>query len=163
MEEWRGLEDLELSRYSVSSFGRVMNNDTDRILRQHQNQSGVQQVQIVDDKGRRANLSVAKLVASYFVPGWTHFADTPINLDGDRSNNHMDNLAWRSRRFAIRYNWQFENPPPPLQEIECENTLERFDSIRHAAVHYGLIETEIAVSLYAGTPVWPLGLVFRSV
>ena len=36
--------------------------------------------------------------------------DTPINLDGDRHNNRVENLTWRPRWFAIKYNQQFRHP-----------------------------------------------------
>ena len=165
MEVWHNLGDMDLDNYSVSNMGRVRNDRTNRIMKQSQNQSGASKVSLARHVGDpRITLGVANLVARYFVEGETREFDTPINLDGDRSNNMASNLAWRPRWFAINYHRQFQFQPIVFdQRIVCLDTDEVFDSCRAAAIHYGLLEREIAEATLQGRGVWPLGYDFRVV
>ena len=83
--------------------------------------------------GEQRHRSVPLLVAKAFIPQPPGPFDTPINLDGDRHNNHIHNLAWRPRWFAIKYNQQFRYPykilfEAPVVELEhgevSENSFE---------------------------------------
>src|SRR3954463_11128186 len=107
--------------YSISSYGRVRNDETDRILALTRNQHGVVQVGLMRD-GLQYKRGVALLVARAFLdPPAIETFDTPINLDGDRCNNHIDNLMWRPRWFAVKFHQQFDGHIPkinePIQEI----------------------------------------------
>ena len=52
---------------------------------------------------------VARLVAQAFIERNFPAYNTPINIDGDRWNNSVNNLAWRPRWFAVKYNRQFSH------------------------------------------------------
>lgn len=162
MEEWRVIP--EFPEYSVSTLGRVMNNRTGRILVLTQNQYGVAQVGFFLD-GVQYKRGVAKLVAHQFLdPSALEAFDTPINLDGDRMNNEIDNLMWRPRWFAIQYHRQFHHPHPgfktPIVEVK---TNEHFKTSMHAATRYGLLDKEIFIATMNNTYVWPTYQVFRAV
>ena len=153
-ELWREIP--EFPNYSVSNFGRVCTNWTERILVTYANQSGLVQVGLMKD-GKQYHRSVPLLVAKAFIPQPSGPFDTPINLDGDRHNSHIDNLAWRPRWFAIKFNQQFrelyENHiDVPIEDIKTgevtENSLE-------CAKRYGLLEQEIVMSILNNTYVWP--------
>ena len=163
MEQWHSLEDLELATYSVSDQGKVRNDRTNRIMRTSPNQSGTYKVSLVRHPGEPAvTMGVAHLVARYFVIGESREFDTPINLDGDRSNNAAYNLVWRPRWFAINYHRQFNNDPIIFnQPIVCLDTDESFPDCRQASIRYGLLERDIAESVMTGRPVWPLTYDFR--
>jgi hypothetical protein len=96
-------------------------------------------------------------VAKAFLPPVAGPFDTPINLDGDRHNNQVDNLAWRPRWFAIKYNKQFRHPydnpiTSPIVDLKTgivsENSFE-------AAKAYGLLEQDLVLSIVNRTYVWP--------
>lgn len=153
-EHWKTIEFFH--NYSVSNFGNVRTNKSGRILSISPNQFGVVQVGLMRD-GVQYHRSVPLLVAKAFLPIKPAPFDTPINLDGDRNNNHVDNLIWRPRWFAIKYNRQFRyrserhisNPIVDLKTNEISpNSFE-------CAKRYGLLEEEIVLAIINRTYVWP--------
>lgn len=81
----------EAPRYSVSSFGRVRNDETGRILKC--DSKGYQVVCLDLDDGRRFTRYVHRLVAKAFYDGWAD--DLEVNHDDtDKSNNYVGNLEW---------------------------------------------------------------------
>lgn len=155
MEElWSVIEGFE--NYSVSNFGRVRSNWSERILVAYPNQSGLVQVGLMLN-GKQYHRSVPLLVAKAFIPQPSGPFDTPINLDGDRSNNHVDNLAWRPRWFAIKFNKQFRESyenhiPEPIEDLKTGEVTE--DSLE-CAKRYGLLENEIVMGILNNITVWP--------
>lgn len=143
-EEWVEIPLLE--QYLVSTQGRVKNSKTGRILALQRNQSGSIYVSLQID-GKSLVRSVTRLVSDNFVPNiYTHISDlypfnTPIHLDGDRSNNYVNNLVWRPRWWAIEYQMQFPFDKPridvPLIEIHSG---EIFANSIEVCLRYGLIE-----------------------
>lgn len=154
MEQWRAID--EFSDYSVSSEGRVRNDDTGRILVQRSNTTGVVYVGLQRNRKQFCR-SVPLLVATEFVerPGNDMF-DTPINLDGDKWNNRPENLMWRPRWFAIRYRQQFwkerRGYDVPIMDIA---TGEVYPTSWDAALKFGLLDREIALAIGNRTYVWP--------
>lgn len=161
-ELWEIIPDFE--NYSVSNFGRVRTNFSERILVTYANQSGLVQVGLMLN-GKQYHRSVPLLVARAFIPQPSGPFDTPINLDGDRHNNHVDNLVWRPRWFAVKYNRQFREPyensiNEPIQDIKNGEVSE---SSFECAKRYGLLEDEIVLSILNNTYVWPTYQRFRVV
>ena len=119
-ERWAPIEGFPL--YEVSDQGRVRNVKTGHIKIPQINQAGIVNVLLVA-RGEQSRRSVAVMVAEAFLPEppqtWNA---TPINMDGDRTNNWVDNLEWRPRWFAIRYHQQFHRGvargSPPRQSRE---------------------------------------------
>jgi hypothetical protein len=159
-ENWKEIPDFP--GYSVSDWGRVRSDRSGRILALNENQSGLVYVGLVQD-GIQYHRSVPLMVSNAFIFRPFGPFDTPINLDGDRFNNHVDNLAWRPRWFAIKYHMQFKwVPEHPIEEpiidiktnVICENSFE-------CAITYGLLEHELIDSIYNNTYVWPTYQQFR--
>lgn len=153
-EHWRVIDDFR--EYSVSNFGNVRSNKSGRILSTSPNQFGVVQVGLMRD-GVQYHRSVPLLVAKGFLPIKPGPFDTPINLDGDRLNNHVDNLVWRPRWFAIKYNRQFRHPTEmrisrPIVDVK---TGEVSPNSLECAKRYGLLEEEIVIAITTRTYVWP--------
>jgi NUMOD4 motif len=153
-EQWSQIEDFP--GYSVSDHGRVRTDRSGRILRLSVNQFGLLQVGMMRD-GAQYHRSVPLLVAKAFLPELTGPFDTPINLDGDRLNNHISNLAWRPRWFAIKYNQQFRHPyqnsiMAPVVDLK---TGEISDNSFECAKRYGLLEQDLVLSILNRTYVWP--------
>lgn len=154
MEQWTSIENFP--DYSVSDYGRIRADKSGRILALSLNQYGLLQVGMMRD-GEQKHRSVPLLVAKAFIPQPSGPFDTPINLDGDRLNNRVDNLAWRPRWFAIKYNQQFRYPydypiANPLVDLKsgevCLNSTE-------CAKVYGLLEEDLVLSVLNRTYVWP--------
>ena len=153
-ERWKPIE--RFPGYSVSNLGRIRADKSGRSLSLNPNQFGVIQVGLMRD-GEQWHRSVPLLVAKAFVPPSGEAFDTPINLDGDRTNNRAENLLWRPRWFAIKYNQQFRMPHPhrikrPIIDLKteevCGNSLE-------CAKMFGLLEDDLILSIMNRTYVWP--------
>lgn len=160
--EWIALEDFP--GYSINILGQVMNEDTNRVMAMTKNQHHVIQVGLMRD-GLQHKRAVGLLVAKLFLPTpEPPTFNTVINLDGNRSNNHVENLMWRPRWFAVRYHKQFFNDRrgflEPIIEIHTE---ERFKNSWQAAIKYGLLDREILTATLNRTYVWPTYQEFRTV
>lgn len=154
MENWVVIENFP--DYSVSDHGRVRADKSDRILSLSVNQYGVVQVGLMKN-GVQRHRSVPLLVAKAFIEPPRGPFDTPINLNGDRHDNHVDNLVWRPRWFAIRYNQQFRYPYEnsiihPVFDLKTgEVSANSFE----CAIKYGLLERDLVFSILNRTYVWP--------
>jgi NUMOD4 motif len=153
-EQWKTID--RFPRYSVSDLGRVRFDKSGRILRCNENQYGLLQVGLMDE-GIQRHRSVPLLVAKAFLPELPGPFDTPINLDGDRHNNQVDNLVWRPRWFAIKYNQQFRYPyENPIEALIMDlKTHEISENSFECAKRYGLLEKDLVVSIMNRTYVWP--------
>lgn len=142
--------------YDVSNHGRIRSNKSGWILALNENQFGLLQVGLMRD-GVQHHRSVPLLVAKAFLPEVSGPFDTPINLNGDRHDNHIDNLAWRPRWFAIRYNQQFKHPyeNPILSPVVDVGTGTVSPNSFECAKRYGLIEKDLVLSILNRTYVWP--------
>jgi hypothetical protein len=148
--------------YSVNPLGQVRKDSTKRLLHTRLNQYGVPYVGLMRD-WRQCIRSLPRLVATAFLPTPNEIFDTPINLDGDRTNCHVDNLMWRPRWYAIYYANQFKdryfNPiEAPVRALE---TKEVFSNSLDAACRYGLLEREVVLSVLNQTPTWPTYQMFE--
>lgn len=160
MERWKPIPDFP--GYSVSDRGRVLNEDTQRIMAVLVNQQGVAYVGLTRDKVQYRR-GLALLVANEFLdPPPASIFDTPIHLDGDKTNADVRNLAWRPRWFAVKYHKQFKHPPKgfrvPIQDVETGTI---FETSWEAAITYGLLDEEILSSIVNLTYVWPTYQKFR--
>lgn len=161
-ERWADI--LEFPGYSISDHGRVLNARTNFFIRPTRNSHQLAIVGLMHN-GIQHKRSLPLLVASAFIrkPSNPNF-DTPVNLDGDRMNNHYMNLTWRPLWFARNYRKQFsDNHTTFDQPIEDVETREIYDNSMHAAIVNGLLDTEIYLSMLNNTYVWPTGQIFRQV
>lgn len=154
VENWMPIENFP--GYSVSDHGNIRTDKSGRILVLTENQFGLLQVGMMRD-GEQKHRSVPLLVAKAFIPQPPGPFDTPINLDGDRHNNHVNNLAWRPRWFAIRYNRQFRYPyeNPIMAPVVDLETGEVSDNSFECAKRYGLLEKDLVLSILNRTYVFP--------
>jgi hypothetical protein len=161
-EEWKSIRNFE--NYSVSNWGNIRSEKSGRLLTLSQNQFNVVYVGLVHE-GVQHHRSVPLLVANAFIERKFDPYDTPINLNGDRFNNHVDNIVWRPRWFAIKYNQQFKFPYNhpiihPIEDVKTgEVSLDSFD----CATRYGLLERDLVLSILNRTYVWPTYQQFRVV
>lgn len=160
MEEWCVVQGFP--NYSVSSLGQIRsdieykNGNTGRIIRQSTNQRGVAYVGLMKN-GLQHKRSVALMVAhAYIFTARSHTFTTPINLDGNRLNNRVENLMWRPLWFARRYFGQFECPhariPDPIMEVKTHIV---YENSWDAALQLGLLDAEIFEAILDKTYVWP--------
>lgn len=148
--------------YSVNPLGQVRKDSTGRVLHIRLNQYGVPYVGLMRE-WQQCIRSLPRLVASTFLARPNEIFDTPINLDGDRTNCSVSNLAWRPRWYAVRYVNQFEDryDHPIDSPVRAVDTGDIFPNSLAAACHYGLLEREVVVSVLNKTPTWPTYQMFE--
>lgn len=164
LEEWLPID--EFPGYYVSNYGRVRSEMSNRNLKWSPVQYGVPTVGLMKEDGghlRQFRRSVPLLVARAFLPAPVEPADTPIHLDGDRSNPRADNLAWRPRWFAVCYHKERAKDPYPnwTRDIVLLDTGEVFAHPRDAAMKYGELEIDIYKSVMNRRKIFPHGHTYR--
>lgn len=134
-------------------------------MTQLRNQHGVTHVGLTKNRVQYRR-SVTLLVATAFLAEfYKETFDAPINLDGDRSNNRVENLVWRPRWFAVKYHQQFKDNTRRgfLTPIRETKTGEEFESSWEAAIKYGLLDREILLATINNTYVWPTYQRFQTI
>jgi len=129
-----------------------------------QNQYGVLHVGLWRDD-KQHHRSVPLLVAKAFIEKPYPQFDTPINLNGDRTDCRVENLAWRPRWFAVKYNQQFLLGRDPLIHVRIRNTKtgEIHENSWECAIKHGLLEQDLVMSIFNNTYVWPLYVQFKTI
>lgn len=120
MEEvFKTVELEELHRYQVSNKGRVIsNNGNDPVILKPQTDAlGYQHHRLYPEKpiygmypngrGKKPKLEkVHRLVALHFIPQPEGDEVWTVNhKDGDKTNNHVDNLEWVTHAENIKHSW----------------------------------------------------------
>lgn len=146
----------EFQDYVVSSLGDIFHERTERKLTPHLNGYGVAYVTFFEN-GRRYKRSLALVVAEVFLQRPMPSFNTPINLNGDRLNCSVRNLAWRPRWFATKFVRERRDGPvrrieAPLRDLETERVYR--DSFAVSTAH-GLLEFEVVQAVENRTYVWP--------
>lgn len=146
-ELWEDI--IDFPNYLVSNFGNVVNiSRGGSDIRPRPNQYGHIRVGLVRD-GRQYTRALAPLVADVFVEKLLPHYNTPIHLDGDLWNCRADNLTWRPRWFAIRFQKQFmwdkfhTDYQVPLVDIDSG---EVYDSVKEVCVANGLYWYDVVKS-----------------
>jgi hypothetical protein len=156
IDNWQPIEGFP--GYSVNPLGQVRRDSSRRLLVPRYNQFGVPYVGLMRDWGQHAR-SLPKLVAQAFIPEHNVVFDTPIQIDGDRSNCRADNLMWRPRWYAVLYNRQFEqgryDHPIDVPVRVVSDDPEEFPNSLAAACAFGLLEREVVLSVFNRSPTWP--------
>lgn len=88
MENWKVINDFP--NYEISNFGNIRNKTT--LLKIVPNKQGYNIV-VLCNGGIRKTINVHRLVAAAFVPNPEN-KPCVDHIDGDRANNHADNLRW---------------------------------------------------------------------
>jgi hypothetical protein len=138
----------DFPEYSVNRLGEIRRDATGHVLAPKVNQYGVVYVGLMKN-GRQRQRSIARLVAYAFLHRRRGPMDTPINKNGDRFDNRVENLAWRPRWYAVKYNHQFRNPyENPIQAaIRNIETDESYKDSWDCAISNGLLERDVVLSI----------------
>ena len=109
LEQWAGAwydgEDLSW-RFEISTYGRIRNAITKRVYKSHIGTSDYLQI-CTSICGRNKNIRIHRCVAETFLPNW--FNDEIVNhIDGNKQNNHLENLEWCSRKYNYAHAAQMD-------------------------------------------------------
>lgn len=103
MELWKDVVDYE-GLYEVSNYGRVKNKKRDRLLSPHSDRAGYIKVGLYKD-GKQKGQFVHRLVAMAFIDNPEEKSDVN-HIDGDKSNNHVENLEWNTRSENLTHAYE---------------------------------------------------------
>ena len=136
--DWRQV--FGFPSYQVNSLGAFTNARTGREVSTSLTPNNHVKINLYRD-GQIHTRSAALLVAKTFLEEPKENWDTPIHLDGDKTNCAADNLMWRPRWFAIRYHRQFE-----YESFHSDKR--KFQDVKSGDVYYGMKEVCMANGLY---------------
>ena len=147
MEEWRlvNIDDYD-GKYSVSSLGRVRNNDTGDILKPHEIKGGYLRVNLYP-RGNSRNGAKRRLVHRVVAFAFLHdtYIDgvtTDVNhINGDKHNNTVENLEWCTREYNNNYGTRIERMN---KKVYCLELHKIFPSIREASRQLGLYQESVS-------------------
>ncbi len=150
----------EFPGYNVTTNGEVRSNYTGRGMMPHMNNSGVVCISLIDEGGIQRQRSLAKLVATAFLPKPEYVNqdfDTPINLDYDRWNCAVENLMWRPRWFAYQYHQQrdFASRYYNTTLIRDLETYEVYQGTAAICMKFGLLEQHLRRAIIMELKVFP--------
>jgi hypothetical protein len=161
MDYWRGI--ASFPAYSISIEGIVRKDATDQLMAKFVNNRGIVIV-CLSQEGIQYTRSVALLMVNTFLPKpKLKPFNTPIHFDGNRENNHIDNLTLRPRWFAVKYYQQFSDKyrrgfKTPIEEI---STGKVFKNSWEVATTFGLLERDVVEAISNQSFVWPTQQLFR--
>ena len=133
IKEWKPVVGYE-GLYEVSNMGRVKSlkrlRTKERIIAQFQNHRGYARVTLWKDNSQK-KYSVHRLVAEAFIPNPNNLPEVN-HIDGDKQNNHMDNLEWctRSENILHAYRTGLEKSIKGAKHHRSKLTQEQADYIR---------------------------------
>lgn len=110
MEIWKKIDGYD--NYSVSSEGRVRNDDTGRILKTSHNKGGYELV-VLCKNGVTKTFTVHRLVAQAFLPN-TENKECVDHINTIKTDNNIKNLRWCSYK-------ENNNNPLTLEKHTGEN------------------------------------------
>lgn len=153
----------EFEEYSITKDG-IVYNASGGIRRPSLTQNGAVKITLYRD-GVPYTKSLSLLVAKTWL--WNdhdpEIFNTPIHLDNDIRNVHVDNLKWRPRWFAVKYAKQYWNEEFRFSrtKIMDMDTGEIYVGFLQPCQRYGLLYLDVMKSCVQGTNVFPTWKDFR--
>jgi hypothetical protein len=100
-EKWSEIEEVD-KRYSVSSYGRFINNRTGKFCKSVLDQKGYLRIRLYYNKSEARTFKAHRLVAKYYVAN--PFNKPEVNHDdGNKQNNYYKNLKWSTGSENVKH------------------------------------------------------------
>lgn len=112
------------NRYLISNQGEILNLANNTFLTPIQNSNGYLKVGLADGKGTHKQLSVHTLVARHYIPNPYDYPQVN-HIDGDKTNNKVDNLEWVSAERNINHAFETGLRPGYMSADDKETYLHR--------------------------------------
>ena len=151
----------EFPAYEANQDGDIRTVATGKMRKPTLNTTGVAQMVFRRD-GRSYTRAVAKIIADIFLdpPKYPTF-DTPVNLDGDRLNNAVENLVLRPRWHAVKYFRMMEvGIMEDPRKIRNMSTGKVHRTVEDVVTTYGVLDSDIWESIRKRNPLFPTNYYF---
>lgn len=140
MEIWKPLKNFP--SYNGSTEGRIMNIRTQRILKTFVNSQGYELI-CLRKNNKQYTVKVGRVIAETFLG--EHPGMDVGYKNGNRSQNNISNLEWRTRQETIRAAFESGNKIPSRQiAVRVIETGVTYSSIRACAKDLGCCQSDIS-------------------
>ena len=140
MEIWKPLKNFP--SYNGSTEGRIMNIRTQRILKTFVNSQGYELI-CLRKNNKQYTVKVGRVIAETFLG--EHPGMDVGYKNGNRSQNDISNLEWRTRQETIRDAFERGTKTPSRQiAIRVIETGDIYSSIRACAKDLGCCQSDIS-------------------
>ena len=139
-EIWKVIDGFET--YSVSTLGRVNNNNTGRLLKGYKNTNGYMRVCLTKN-GEQKHLFIHRLMAFAFIENLESKSDVD-HMDNNPANNSLDNLRWSSHRENLMNQQISTNNTSGVKGVNWNKPRLKwraFIKINGKQIHLGLFDT----------------------
>lgn len=135
--------------YAVSNLGYIQNISSGKKLKPSRNTNGAPCVTLRRE-GKAYLRDVSRLIAEEFLPGYEADKNesnwprnTPIHLDHDKLNCHIDNLKWVPRWVAIKWEQEWHDGPTDHRPVTDMRTAKEYPTAWHCGHSVGLLERQV--------------------
>ena len=160
-EVWKDIEGYE-GHYSISNHGRIRNAKTGRLRTVNPRGDGYCTI-VLYKENKAKNLYIHRLVLSHFSDEQEN--ETVNHVDGDKQNNHIDNLEWLSYRDnnihaienGLNSSKQRMNNKNSIKVAQYDlggDLIKEYPSMRQAERETGISASEISAGVKKG---WKYG------
>lgn len=158
METWKDIKGYE-GIYQVSDMGRVKRGT--RILKQSFTKDGYKRVRLLHNEKDRTR-TVHRLVMEHFNPN-NDPKMTVNHIDGDKTNNRLDNLEWvnRSGQMVHAYDLGLKKPMRGVTNPQAKLTKDQVEYIRKVYRRQSTEFGTVALSKKFGVSNRVIGLIVR--
>ena len=145
LEIWKDIEGYE-GLYQVSSWGRVKNSRTGRILKGLRDKDGYLLVGLCKKSVSQTH-KVHRLVAEAFIPNPQNKPQVN-HIDEDKENNHVENLEWSTAKENANHGTRnLRGSKTKSKPIICIETGVEYYGARECARQMGLYQSSIIAVL----------------
>lgn len=143
-EYWRTIPSFPV--YSASNYGRIRNEGTGRIMRMQLATRGYLTLTLRRDN-KQIPVLVHRLIAEAFLGG-PHPGLDVNHIDGNKTNNNIENLEWCTREENVRHAVRTGlRPGPRRRAVRIVENGAEFVSLRDCAKYLGADTSSISWAL----------------
>lgn len=104
-EIWESIlyRNIKPGMYEASSLGRIRNTSTGHVMSQCLSEKGYPMTLFRCSDNRSRTMKTHRIIATVFIEQKNDERDEVNHIDGDKSNNQIDNLEWVTRKENIRH------------------------------------------------------------
>jgi len=143
-EKWSKIKDHE--DYKISNFGNVYSTKTNKLMSCNSIRSGYRSV-CFNKNNKSHSYKIHRLVALHFIPNNDQTKDNVNHKDGNKFNNHIDNLEWTTTGENTSHGYETglnRLTTRRVHQLDMDgNIIATFDSLKDAATQSGISDAGI--------------------